>query len=94
MAQTEMERLSNNYNLAYNIYSELAKQLEQARIQVKEDTPVFTIIEPVSVPLVRSKPKRPMILIIWLFLGGIAGAGIIFGRQYLATFKQSWNTTE
>ena len=93
MAQTEMERLSNNYNLAYTLYSELAKQLEQARIQVKEDTPVFTVIEPVSVPLERSKPKRTMILIIWLFLGGVVGTGIIFGRQYLATFKQSWNST-
>jgi capsule polysaccharide export protein KpsE/RkpR len=93
MARTEQERLNNQYNLAYNVYSELAKQLEQARIQVKEDTPVFTIIEPVSVPLERSKPKRAMILIIWIFLGGILGTALIFGGEYLATFKQHWNTT-
>ena len=93
MARTEQERLNNQYNLVYTIYSELAKQLEQAKIQVKEDTPVFTIIEPASVPTEKSKPKRTMILIIWLFLGGIVGIALIFGRQYLASFKEHWGTT-
>jgi len=91
MAQTELERLNSNYNLLSSVYTELAKQLEQAKIQVKEDTPVFTIIEPVSVPLEKSKPKRAMILIIWLFLGGIIGTGVVFGREYLAQFKERWN---
>jgi len=93
-AQTELERLNNNYNLIYNVYSELAKQLEQARIQVKEDTPVFTVIQPVSVPTEKSKPKRAIILIIWIFLGGIIGAGIVFGREYLSAIKERWNSPE
>jgi len=90
MAQTELDRLNSNYNLIYNVYNELAKQLEQAKIQVKEDTPVFTIIEPVSVPLEKSKPNRPLILIIWIFLGGIIGVGWVFGRQYVSTVKSHW----
>ncbi len=88
--RTEEERLTSQYNLIYDVFSELAKQLEQAKIQVKQDTPVFTIVEPVSVPLERSKPKRMMILFIWLFLGGVAGTGIIFGREYLTTVKKRW----
>jgi len=94
MAQTELDRLNSNYNLIYGVYTELAKQLEQAKIQVKEDTPVFTIIEPVSVPLEKSKPKRAMILIISIFLGGIIGTGVVFGREYLAQFKERWNTID
>lgn len=94
MAQTELERLNSNYNLLSSVYTELAKQLEQAKIQVKEDTPVFTIIEPVSVPLEKSKPKRAMILIIWIFLGGIIGTGMVFGREYLQQFKERWNTID
>jgi uncharacterized protein involved in exopolysaccharide biosynthesis len=93
IAQTELIRLKDNYNLAYEVYSELAKQLEQARIQVKEDTPVFTIIKPVSVPLERSKPKRAMLLFIWVFLGTIIGIGIIFGQQYWTPFKNHWINT-
>ena len=76
-AQIELERLTNDYNLAYSIYSEMAKQLEQAKIQVKEDTPVFVVIEPASVPLEKSKPKRLMIIIIFLLSGGIVGIGVV-----------------
>jgi uncharacterized protein involved in exopolysaccharide biosynthesis len=90
IASTEGERLTSQYNLVYGVYSELAKQLEQAKIQVKQDTPVFTVIEPVSVPTERSKPKRTMILFIWIFLGGVVGTGIIFGKQYLQTIKERW----
>ena len=90
-AKTEEERLRSQYNLIYGIYSELAKQLEQAKIQVKQDTPVFTIIEPISVPTTKSKPNRPMILFIWLFLGGVIGTGIVFGRDYYVTIKKQWN---
>ena len=89
-ARTEEERLSGQYNLIYSIYSELAKQLEQAKIQVKQDTPVFTIIEPVSVPTKKSKPNRPMILFIWLFLGGIIGTGIVFGKGFIEPLKNKW----
>lgn len=90
-AKTEQERLLRQYNLIYGIYTELAKQLEQAKIQVKQDTPVFTIIEPISVPTERSKPNRTLILIIWTFLGGLIGLGIVFGRVYIASVRKQWN---
>jgi hypothetical protein len=89
-ARTEEERLTSQYNLIYNIYSELAKQLEQAKIQVKQDTPVFTIIEPVSVPTKKSKPNRPMILFIWIFLGGAIGTAILFGKDFIEPLKNKW----
>jgi len=81
IAQTESDRLRNDYNLAYAIYSEMAKQLEQAKIQVKEDTPVFTVIEPAIVPREKSKPRRIMIMAGFIFLGGIIGIGIVFVKN-------------
>jgi capsule polysaccharide export protein KpsE/RkpR len=90
-AKTEEERLRAQYSLIYGIYSELAKQLEQAKIQVKQDTPVFTIIEPISIPTRKSKPNRPLILLIWVFLGVIIVTGIVFGRDSLGILKKQWN---
>ena len=90
VAQTQMERLQSEFSMASSVYTELAKQLETQKIQVKEDTPVFTIIDPVSVPLDKSKPKRPMILIIWTFLGGIVGVGMVFGKQFMGSIKEQW----
>lgn len=83
-AQTEQEKLDTRYNLALNIYTELAKQLEQAKIQVKETTPVFTIVDPVTVPIERSKPKRALICILFTFLGGFAGVGLVLTLPFLA----------
>ncbi len=87
-SQNRLEQLQADYNLSYNLYSELAKQLENQKIKLKENTPVFTILDPVSVPIKKSKPKRVMILVIWLFLGGFVGIGVIFGKQFLRKFKE------
>jgi LPS O-antigen subunit length determinant protein (WzzB/FepE family) len=89
-AKTEEERLTSQYNLIYSVYTELAKQLEQAKIQVKQDTPVFTIIEPISVPTKRSKPNRPMTLMIWLFLGGVIGTSVVFGKSFIEPLRNKW----
>lgn len=94
VARTEEERLQGEYNIAYTVYSELAKQLEQAKLQVKEDSPILSIVKPVIVPIEKSKPKRAMILFIWTFLGCIMGIGIVFGKHYLKNFRKQWQEEE
>ena len=92
--QVQATRVQTKYGIASTVYQELAKQLEQAKIQVKKDTPVFTIVEPVSVPLEKSKPNRLMILIICIFFGGIIGVSIVFGKEFIAGAKQKWKEEE
>ena len=72
-ARVEAEKLDAEYTLAMNLYSELATQLEQAKIEVKKDTPILTIVSPVTVPFKKSKPQRVMILFAFTFLGVVAG---------------------
>jgi uncharacterized protein involved in exopolysaccharide biosynthesis len=80
-AQTEEQRLQDQYNLAFNVYNGLAQQLEQARIKVQEETPVITLLEPVSIPVERSKPKRGFLLIMLTLLGVITALASIFVRN-------------
>jgi uncharacterized protein involved in exopolysaccharide biosynthesis len=75
MARTTERRLSSEYDIAFTVYNELAKQLEQAKLSVKESTPVLTIIDPVVVPQQRSAPRRSMIIAVFLFLGLIVSTG-------------------
>jgi Uncharacterized protein involved in exopolysaccharide biosynthesis len=81
VAKTEHERLKNDYDLAFSLYLELAKQVEQAKIQVKEDTPEFTIIEPASVPIKKSSPGIIKMLIIFIFIGVIVGIGTVILKE-------------
>ncbi|MDO4880694.1 MAG: Wzz/FepE/Etk N-terminal domain-containing protein [Capnocytophaga sp.] len=94
LPQTRLSQLQTDFNLAFNIYSELAKQLENQKIKVKEDTPVFTIIEPVSIPLERTKPKRGMIVAIWSFLGIVLGTGVIFIKDFTSNLKKEMGAKE
>ena len=91
LAQTRLERLKSEYDLAYGVFLELAKQLESQQIQVKEDTPVFTVLKQVTVPIEKSKPSRLLILIIWIFVGSIVGISIVFGRDFVLYTKEKWN---
>ena len=76
-ARTELEKLDAEYTLTMNLYSSLASQLEQAKISVKETTPVLTVIKPVTVPYKKSKPQRSMILAAFTFLGAVLGMGCV-----------------
>ncbi|MCR9012832.1 Wzz/FepE/Etk N-terminal domain-containing protein [Gabonibacter chumensis] len=84
MAKIEEERLTAEYTLANNVYNELAKQLEQAKIAVKETTPILTVVDPVVIPNERSKPKRALICVLFTFLGGFAGIGVVLGLPFVA----------
>ena len=83
-ARVEQEKLDAEYTLAMTLYSELAKQLEQAKISVKETAPILTVINPVTIPYKKSKPQRATILMAFIFLGVAAGAGVVLGVPYLA----------
>ena len=76
-ARVEQEKLDAEYTLAMTLYTELAKQLEQAKISVKETAPILTVINPVTIPYKRSKPQRATILLAFTFLGVVAGAGLV-----------------
>ncbi len=86
----EYERLEENYKMIAGVYTGLATQLEQAKITVMEQTPAFTVLEPVKVPLGKSAPKKMIILIVSLFLGGFIGLGWILGTLMLDNLKRNF----
>ena len=87
--EIERNRIQSKYTTANTIYNELAKQLEQAKLQVKRDTPVLTVIQPVTVPD-RPSNSRAKTLIVWTFFGGILGCGIVLGRGYWPKLKEQF----
>lgn len=91
-ARTEQEKLDAEYSLAMNLYGELATQLEQAKINVKETTPILTVVNPVTVPYQKSKPKRSMIIVGFTFLGIVLGAGAVLFLPVLSDIsgKERW----
>lgn len=69
LVRTEYQRLQNEMNISYEVYKGLASQLEQTKIKVKEETPIFTVLEEVRIPEKKIKPKRGIIILVSIFLG-------------------------
>jgi len=79
--KSEEQKLQDNYNLAYGVYNSLAQQLESSRIKVQEKMPVMKILEPVQIPVEKSRPRTSVILIISLLLGIFLSVVMIFLRD-------------
>ncbi|TCO07870.1 GNVR domain-containing protein [Natronoflexus pectinivorans] len=88
MAQTEEQRLQSEYDLAFNVYNTLARQLEESRLKLQEETPVVKVLEPAVVPKERSAPRRGMIMVVSVFLGGFIGLGILFGSMVWVNLRK------
>lgn len=87
-ARTNEERLKTQSDLLFSVYSELAKQREQANIRVKETIPIFTVVDPVTVPIERTKPKRGLICIAFTMLGGFIGIGLVLVLPFIAKISK------
>ena len=86
-------RLEAELQVATSVFQNVVTQLEQVKLQVAKDTPVFSFLKPVVVPTEKSAPKRSLIVIIWLFLGVIVSIGYLIAREpVLDMIKQIKNT--
>ena len=65
--RTEQERLQNDMSLAYQVYSQVASQLQVARAKVQEEKPVFAVVEPAVVPLEPSGTSRKVLCFSFYF---------------------------
>lgn len=87
--RAEQERLQNDMNLAYQVYSQVAQQLQVARAKIQEEKPVFAVVEPASIPLQPSGTSRKTILagIMFLVICG-TGAWKLIGISYWEKLKE------
>ncbi len=85
----EQERLKNEQMLAYNVYSNLAQQVEKARMKVQEQTPCVTVIEPARVPVKKSNTSRLVILTAFCLLGLLLGVLIVIYSDQLQKMKKN-----
>ena len=87
-ARSMEARLRNEYDIAYTIYRELATQREQAKIAVKENQTILTLVNPPVVPLVKSAPRRSIIIVGFLLLGVVISVGWVLISPVFKAIKE------
>lgn len=79
--KSKQEELENDMQLKYNNYSQLSQQLQVTRAKIQERTPAFTQIQPASVPLKKSAPKRMTIILSFLILAIVITSSYIVAKD-------------
>lgn len=84
----ELDRLRRNVGMRQELYTSLAKSLDEARIEEVRDSPVLTVIEPAEPPLLADKPSWPGRAILGVLTGLLLGSLIAFVHSYFARQRE------
>jgi len=89
MSQIDLDRLEENKNIAFEVYQQLSRELEQSKIKMNQDTPVFAELDQVTVPHTKESPNRRKIMLIALLIGFVSGAAQLGGRLAIRSVKNN-----
>ena len=88
----EREKLEAEFQIINAVMIELSKQVEQRKLQVSEDTPVFSIVKEASMPVTRSYPKRTQMVLIFGFIGLVASISYTLVKSPIAQILKEINS--
>lgn len=79
--QSERTKLENEMQLQFRAYSQVSAQLQLAEAKVQEDTPAFTTLQPATVPVKKTGPKRVFIVFVLLVFALFATTVRVFHKE-------------
>lgn len=85
--KTKEERLTTEFNLAFNLYNSLLLEYEKAKIELQNETPIFTVFEPVTLPNKPSEPNLLINLLIFTLGGFVFGSFLAIGSIFFDYLK-------
>ncbi len=85
----QLNRIQSEYDIANSVYNELAISKEKTAIEVQKNTPIFTIINPVTLPIEKSHPRRSILVIIYTLIGAIFSSFWILIKESVLNIKNS-----
>lgn len=90
----QQERMQTERDLAFTLYSTLARQLQEAEIQVQKETPVFRVHEPATIPTRPTHPRASRIIGGSLIVGFCFGIIFIYLRRAIHWFRIEFHNKE
>ena len=85
-AQSERDRLENDMQLAFNLFNQTSQKLQAAEAKVQDVTPVFAVVDPATVPVAPSGPKKKLIALMWTLAFFVLGS-LISCRSLIFTSR-------
>ena len=87
ISRSEEERLKAEFDIAFSLYKNLTVQMEQTKINIQNDTPIFTDFAPATVPHKSSSPDVQSAFYISLFAGIFLSFLLVLGNITYEYFR-------
>lgn len=84
--KADRSNLTSEYEISKALFTEISKQMLQAEMKVKEDTPTLSVVRTASVPM-RTANSRTKTLVIWIFAGFLMSCCLVLVKDALADRK-------
>ena len=86
---SKRDELENEMQLKFNMYNQVAQQLQLAKARLQEKTPVFTVIQSATVPIKASSTPRSIMVFLFVFLGVCADVvWVLYIRDSIKQFQK------
>ena len=86
-----MDMLQSQYSLKLAVFTQVANALESTKLQIARDTPIFSILNPVTIPNGPVANKRSLIVLFSSILGVVTAIVYILAGKILRGLKKQWN---
>lgn len=87
----ELEKIQSEFQIQQNILMNLATQYNNNKIKLNKNTPIFSILDDVSVPIYSLKPKRKQIVIIFIILGILLSSSYLLFENRISELIKEFN---
>ncbi len=76
-ARTKEDQLDAEFNLSFQLYSTLKQELENSKIELKRETPIFSSFQDAIVPNITANTSPVKILLFSVFGGFFLGVFVV-----------------
>ena len=90
---SDLQKLQAENQLQQSILMKFANEYNSNKIKLNKNTPIFSVLDEVSVPYQRSKPNRKQIVIMFTFLGFLIITGYIISKDYISNSLRKLSRT-
>lgn len=77
----KMAELENEMQLHFNMYQQIATQLQKTEMKVQEEVPAFTTLQSATIPVEKAGPVRGKMCLIFTFLVFLATTCWVFYKE-------------
>lgn len=86
----QQERLQFEVEMTFSLYSNIGRRYQEAQIKVQEETPVFRVHEPATIPTRPSQPNAARIMLGSVFVGVFGGIALLYGLRGMTYFREEF----